>query len=279
MDTSLVHALILGIVQGLTEFLPISSSAHLILIPRLLGWQDPFIDSAAFDVMLHMGTLLALLAYFWRDLIRLLVAWLGSLRDRRIGADPDRRLAWLLVVSVVPAALLGAALEGFFERTFRDQYAWIALFILVGAGLLWLGERRGQRTRGLDRMVWRDAAMIGVAQALALFPGVSRSGITIAAGLLLGLEREAAARFSFLMAVPVIAGAGLFKARNLVGQDLGGAQGDQLVVGIVAAAVFGFLAIALLLRFLRTNPTTVFILYRVVLAAVVVVAWLGLWTS
>lgn len=276
MDTSLVHALILGIVQGLTEFLPISSSAHLILIPRLLGWQDPLIDSAAFDVMLHMGTLLALLAYFWRDLIRLLLAWVGSVRDRRIGGDPDRRLAWLLVVSVVPAALLGAALEGFFERTFRDQYAWIALFILVGAGLLWLGERRGQRRRGLDEMVWRDAATIGVAQALALFPGVSRSGITIASGLLLGLEREAAARFSFLMAVPVIAGAGLFKARDLVGQDLGGAQGDQLAVGIAAATASGFLAIALLLRFLRTNPTTVFIVYRVALAAVVVVAWLGL---
>ncbi len=276
MDTSLLHALILGIVQGLTEFLPISSSAHLILIPRLLGWQDPFIDSAAFDVMLHMGTLLALLAYFWRDLIRLLLAWVGSVRDRRIGGDPDRRLAWLLVVSVVPAALLGAALEGFFDRTFRDQYAWIALFILVGAGLLWLGERRGQRRRGLDGMVWRDAATIGVAQALALFPGVSRSGITIASGLLLGLEREAAARFSFLMAVPVIAGAGLFKARDLVGQDLVGATGDQLAVGVIAASVFGLLAIALLLRFLRTNPTTVFILYRVGLAAVVVVAWLGL---
>ncbi|MEO8463458.1 MAG: undecaprenyl-diphosphatase UppP [Chloroflexota bacterium] len=276
MDTSLLHALILGIVQGLTEFLPISSSAHLILIPRLLGWQDPFIDSAAFDVMLHMGTLLALLAYFWRDLIRLLLAWIGSVRDRRIGGDPDRRLAWLLLVSVVPAALLGAALEGFFDRTFRDQYAWIALFILVGAGLLWLGERRGQRRRGLDGMVWRDAATIGVAQALALFPGVSRSGITIASGLLLGLEREAAARFSFLMAVPVIAGAGLFKARDLVGQDLFGATGDQLAVGIIAAAVSGLLAIALLLRFLRTNPTTLFIVYRVGLAAVVVVAWLGL---
>ena len=276
MDTSLLHALILGIVQGLTEFLPISSSAHLILIPRLLGWRDPFIDSAAFDVMLHMGTLLALLAYFWRDLLRLLLAWVGSVRDRRIGGDPDRRLAWLLVVSVVPAALLGAALEGFFDRTFRDQYVWIALFILVGAGLLWLGERRGQRRRGLDGMVWRDAATIGVAQALALFPGVSRSGITIASGLLLGLEREAAARFSFLMAVPVIAGAGLFKARDLVGQDLVGATGDQLAIGIIAAAVSGLLAIALLLRFLRTNPTTVFIVYRVGLAAVVVVAWLGL---
>ncbi|MEO8207894.1 MAG: undecaprenyl-diphosphatase UppP [Chloroflexota bacterium] len=277
MDTSLVHALILGIVQGLTEFLPISSSAHLILIPRLLGWDDPFIDSAAFDVMLHMGTLLALLAYFWRDLIRLLAAWLGSVRDRRIGDDPDRRLSWLLVVSVIPAAILGASLESFFDRTVRDHYSWIAIFILVGAGLLWLGERRGQRTRGLDQMVWRDAAAIGVAQALALFPGVSRSGVTIATGLLLGIEREAAARFSFLMAVPVIAGAGLLKGRSLIGADLGGAQADQLLVGIVAAAVFGFLAIAMLLRFLRTNPTTVFIVYRVLLAALVVVAWLGLW--
>lgn len=274
---SLIHAAILGIVQGLTEFLPISSSAHLILVPRLLDWRDPFIDSAAFDVMLHMGTLVALLAYFWRDLVALLGAWLASIRDRRIGPDPDRRLAWLLVVSVIPAAILGAALESFFDEAFRDHYQWIALFVLVGAALLWLGERRGAQTRDLDRMQLRDAATIGVAQALALFPGISRSGITIASGLLLGLTREAAARFSFLMAVPVIAGAGLWKARTLIGADLGGAEVDQLVVGIVTSTVFGFLAIAFLLRFLRTNPTTVFVLYRIGMAAVIVVAWLGLW--
>jgi undecaprenyl-diphosphatase len=274
---SIIHAAILGIVQGLTEFLPISSSAHLILVPKLLGWNDPFIDSAAFDVMLHMGTLLALLVYFWRDLITILGAGLASIRDRRIGDDPQRRLAWLLVVSVIPAAILGAALESFFDQTFREHYQWIALFVLVGATLLWLGERRGTQTRGLDGMVLRDAVTIGAAQALALFPGTSRSGITIAAGLLLGLEREAAARFSFLMAMPVIAGAGLWKARTLVGASLGGTQVNELIVGIVTSAIFGFVAIAFLLRFLRTNPTTIFIAYRIVLAAVIVVAWLGLW--
>ena len=274
---ALIHAAILGIVQGLTEFLPISSSAHLILVPKLLGWNDPFIDSAAFDVMLHMGTLVALLVYFWRDLIQILGAWLASIRDRRIGDDPQRRLAWLLVVSVIPAAILGAGLESFFDQAFREHYQWIALFVLLGATLLWLGERRGTQTRGLDGMVLRDAVTIGAAQALALFPGASRSGITIAAGLLLGLKREAAARFSFLMAVPVIAGAGIWKARTLVGASLGGTQVNELIVGIVTSAIFGFIAIAFLLRFLRTNPTTVFIAYRIVLAAVIVVAWLGLW--
>jgi undecaprenyl-diphosphatase len=274
---ALIHAAILGIVQGLTEFLPISSSAHLILVPRLLGWNDAFIDSTAFDVMLHMGTLVALLAYFWRDLIGLLGAWLASIRDRRIGADPQRRLAWLLVVSVIPAAILGAGLESFFDEAFREHYQWIAVFVLVGAILLWLGERRGRQARSLDGMVLRDAVTIGVAQAIALFPGISRSGVTIAAGLLLGLTREAAARFSFLMAVPVIAGAGIWKSRTLIGADLGGAEEGQLVVGVVTSALFGFLAIAFLLRFLRSNPTTIFVAYRIVLAAVILVAWLGLW--
>lgn len=273
----LIHAAILGIVQGLTEFLPISSSAHLILVPILLGWHDPFIDSAAFDVMLHLGTLVALLAYFWRDLIRLLGAWLASIRDRSIGADPDRRLAWLLVVSVIPAAILGAALESFFDEAFRQHWQWIAIFVVIGAALLWLAERLGRQARNLDAMSLRDAVTIGVAQAVALFPGISRSGVTIATGLFLGLTRESAARFSFLMAVPVIAGAGIWKGRTLIGAGLGGAEIGQLVVGVVMAAAFGFVAIAFLLRFLRTNPTTIFILYRIALAALIVVAWLSLW--
>jgi len=272
----LIHAAILGIVQGLTEFLPISSSAHLILVPILLGWHDPFIDSAAFDVMLHLGTLVALLAYFWRDLIALLGAWLASIRDRRIGDDPQRRLAWLLVISVVPAAILGAAFESFFDEAFREHWQLIAFFVLVGAALLWLAERHGRQARNLDGMTVRDAIAIGVAQAIALFPGISRSGVTIATGLYLGLTRETAARFSFLMAVPVIAGAGIWKARTLLGAGLGGAQVDQLVVGVVLSTIFGFLAIALLLRFLRTNPTTIFVAYRVLLAVVIVVAWLNL---
>jgi undecaprenyl-diphosphatase len=265
----LIHAAILGIVQGLTEFLPISSSAHLILVPKLLGWNDPFLDSAAYDVMLHLGTLLALVVYFWRDLWRLLWAWLRSIGRRSVGDDPDARLAWLLLVSVVPAAVLGAALEGFFDRTFREALAWVGVFILAGAALLWLAERWGARDRDLDQLTIRDAAIMGVGQALALFPGTSRSGITIAAGLFLGLERAAAARFSFLMAVPVIAGAGLWKARTLAGAGLEGARVDQLIVGVTVSAVSGFLAVWFLLAYLRRNSTAVFIAYRVLLAGVV----------
>jgi undecaprenyl-diphosphatase len=267
----LIHAAILGIVQGLTEFLPISSSAHLILVPKLLGWNDPFLDSAAYDVMLHLGTLLALVVYFWRDLWRLLGAWLRSIGRRAVGADPDARLAWLLLISVVPAAVLGAVLEGFFDRAFRDAVAWIAVFILVGAALLWLAERWGRRDRELGQLTVADAAVMGIGQALALFPGTSRSGITIAAGLFLGLERAAAARFSFLMAVPVIAGAGLWKARTLAGAGLEGARVDQLVVGVTVSAVSGFVAVWFLLAFLRRNSTAVFIAYRLILAGVVFV--------
>src|SRR3712207_1176580 len=136
----IVQSVVIGIVQGLTEFLPISSSAHLIVVPRLLGWNDPFLNSAEFDVMLHLGTLAALLAYFWRDLLRLLRAWLASIRDRRIGDDADRRLAWLLAISVVPAALLGALLEDFFDTTFRDRLVLVALLLVVGAAALWIAE-------------------------------------------------------------------------------------------------------------------------------------------
>jgi undecaprenyl-diphosphatase len=267
---NLIHAAILGLVQGLTEFLPVSSSAHLILVPKFLGWNDPFADSAAFDVMLHMGTLVALLIYFRSDLWQYLVAWLASIRERRIGDDPQRRIAWLLVISVIPAAILGAAFESTFDTAFRERIGFIAAFILVGAVLLLIAERYGTRSRGLEAMRPRDAAIIGVGQAIALFPGISRSGITIATGLFLGLEREAAARFSFLMSVPVIAGAGIWKARTLVGSGLGEAQAGELVVGILTSAVFGFVAVAFLLSYLRRHDTRVFIIYRIGLAAVVI---------
>jgi undecaprenyl-diphosphatase len=269
MET-LIHAAILGLVQGLTEFLPVSSSAHLILVPQFLGWNDPFADSAAFDVMLHMGTLAALLVYFRSDLWQYLGAWLASIRERRIGDDPQRRIAWLLVISVIPAAILGAAFESTFDTAFRERIGWIAVFILVGAALLFLAERYGSRTHGLEAMRPRDAAIIGVGQAIALFPGISRSGITIATGLFLGLEREAAARFSFLMSVPVIAGAGIWKARTLVGSGVGAAQTGELVVGILTSAIFGFIAVAFLLSYLRSHGTGVFIAYRIGLAVVVV---------
>jgi undecaprenyl-diphosphatase len=262
-------------VQGLTEFLPISSSAHLIVLPRLLGWNDPFLNSAEFDVMLHLGTLAALLLYFWRDLWRLFIAWLASLRERRVGADPDRRLAWLLAVTVVPAALLGSLLEDFFDTAFRERLALVAALLVVGASILWLAERQGRRERELGSLRLTDALVIGAAQALALFPGISRSGITIAAGLFLGLERAAAARFAFLMGTPIIAGAGLWKLRLLAGGGFGAFDPAVLGAGVLAAALSGLAAIWFLLAYLRRRDTGPFIVYRVAFAAVIFVFLIG----
>ncbi len=271
-----IQAVVLGALQGLTEFLPISSSWHLIVVPRVLSWDDPFLNSAAFDVMLHAGTLVALVLYFWHELWRYLAAWLRSLGERRVGDDPDRRLAWLLLVTVIPAALLGAAFENFFDTFFRQHsLAFLVVLMLVGAAVLWLADRVGRRTRGLGDLRLGDAVAIGGAQALALFPGTSRSGITIAAGLFVGLEREASARFAFLMAVPVIAGATIWKARELAGGGLAGSDVAPLVAGFVAATISGVLAIRFLLRYLRGHGLTLFVVYRIVAAALLFVALLA----
>lgn len=269
----ILAALVLGIVQGLTEFLPISSSGHLILVPALLGWRDPFISSLPFAVMLHVGTLLALLVYFRADWLRLVPAGLASLRDRSTAGDPDRRLAMLLAVTIAPAALAGLLFNDFIEREVR-AVGLVALMLVVGAGLLWLAERWGRRDRSIGDLTVVDAFTIGVAQAGALIPGISRSGISIAAGLFLGLDRAAAARFSFLMAAPIIAGAGLFEARRLLSGDVA-LDGNlpTLVVGMAGAFASGLLAIHGLLRFLRANSTLPFVVYRVLLAAAVFV-WL-----
>lgn len=266
MET-LLQAIVIGIVQGLTEFLPVSSSAHLILLPQVLGWDDPFINSPAFDVMLHMGTLAALLAYFWRDLWRYFVAGLAALRERRIGADPDRRLAALLAVSVIPAALIGVLLEDFIDTFFREQPLFICALLVVGAAILWLAERAARHVRQMSDLRITEALGIGLAQALALFPGISRSGITISAGLFLGLERAAAARFAFLMGTPIIAGAGLWKIRQIVSGGAGAFEPAVLAAGVIASAVAGLAAIWLLLRYLQNHSTNVFVIYRLVAAA------------
>lgn len=276
MDTY-VQAIVMGLVQGLTEFLPVSSSGHLIVVPALLGWDDPFIGSLAFSVMLHLATLLALLLFFRADWLRLVPAWFASLRDRSIGGDPDRRLAWLLALSTIPAVIAGLLLNDLIETAFREVRL-VAVTLVVGAAILWLAERIGTRSRGIGDLTTTAALGIGAAQALALVPGISRSGISISAGLFAGLDRESAARFSFLMATPVTAGAGLYEVRKLLTGEAGvDVTIGPLVAGMVAALVAGLAAISLLLRFLRTHPTTIFIIYRVVLAAVIVVAWLGLW--
>jgi undecaprenyl-diphosphatase len=273
----LVQAIVLGIVQGLTEFLPVSSSGHLIVVPALLGWDDPFIDSLAFSVMLHVATLAALLLYFQADWRRLIPAGLAAIRDRSFRGDPDRRMAWLLAASTVPAVIVGVALNDIIETVFREPRL-VAVTLVIGAAILWLADRLGSRTRHIDGVTFPIAFGIGAAQALALVPGISRSGISISAGLFAGLDREAAARFAFLMATPITAGAGLWEFRKIVTGEAGvDLPMVPLVAGMLASLVAGMLAIAVTLRYLRTHSTGVFVLYRIGLAAVVIVAWLGLW--
>jgi undecaprenyl-diphosphatase len=262
------QAIVIGIVQGLTEFLPISSSAHLILLPPLFGWDEPFLNTATFDVMLHAGTLLALMLYFWRDVIRLLGAWFASIRYQSLNGDHDRRLAWLLLISVIPAAALGATLEDFFDTAFRQNLLWIPILLVVGALLLFVAERIAKHVRKLWQLTWLDAFLIGVAQALALFPGISRSGITIAAGLFLGLERQGAARFAFLMGIPIIAGATLWKARTIAFGTLTSTETVAMLAGMLAAGLAGVVAISFLLRYLARHSTDIFVVYRLVMAAV-----------
>ena len=269
------QALVIGIVQGLTEFLPISSSGHLILVPYLLGWTDPFINSLAFSVMLHLGTLAALLAYFWRDWARLIPAGLAAVRDRSFRDDPDRRLAWLLVATLPPAVVLGLLLNDWLEAAVRHP-ALVALMLVVGAAILWLADRLGRQTDEVDQLGFRGALVIGLAQALALVPGISRSGVSISAGLALGMRREAATRFSFLMAAPVIAGAGLFELRKLVaGEVASDVNGAAVAIGFVAALLSGLAAIHLLLGYVKNHPLTIFVAYRLAVAALVIVVVLA----
>jgi undecaprenyl-diphosphatase len=274
MDTTL-QALVMGIVQGLTEFLPVSSSGHLIIVPRLLGWTDPFINSLEFSVMLHIGTLIALLIFFLSDWLRLVPAGLAALRDRSFRDDPDRRLAWLIAAATVPAIVAGVLLNDVIENNVR-QIGLVALMLVVGGAILWLAERNGRRDRATSDLSVSVAVGIGAAQAVALIPGISRSGISIAAGLFGGLDREAAARFSFLMATPVTALAAVYEARKLLTGETGLAVATTpLIVGMVASLIAGLVAIGALLRFVRSHSTDVFVAYRVLVAAVVIVAWLG----
>ncbi len=270
----LAQALIMGVVQGLTEFLPVSSSGHLIIVPYLFGWTDPFIKSLAFSVVLHVGTLAALLVYFRADWFRLVPAGLAAIRDRSFRGDPERRLAWILVAATIPAAIAGFLLSDIAETTFRDV-GLVALMLVIGAVVLWFADRWGARTKGVEDVTFPVAIGIGFAQALALIPGISRSGISISAARVAGLEREAAARFSFLMATPIIVGAAIFEVRKVVTGDAGVQISlAPMLIGMIASFVSGMLAIGVLLRYLRTRSLTVFVVYRLVLAAVVVIVWL-----
>ena len=273
---STLHAVILGIVQGLTEFLPISSSGHLILVPELFGWTELTDNDSlekAFDVALHVGTLAASLWYFRRDVWHYVRAALISIRTRAVDTV-DARLAWLLLLSAIPGAIVGAALSGFINDELGDPVLIGVNLILFALLLGWADRATG--TRGADDFRRRDAAIMGIAQALALSPGVSRSGVTITAGRWLQFDREGATRLAFLMSIPITAGAAVYETYDVFikGSGLPPNSASAFVWGMVASAVSGFLAIAFLLRYVRTHSFRPFVIYRLVVgtAAIIIFA-------
>ncbi|KAA0233438.1 MAG: Undecaprenyl-diphosphatase [Acidimicrobiales bacterium] len=268
----ILHAIVLGVVQGLTEFFPISSSGHLELVPWFFGWDDFAGDEALakfFDVALHLGTLVGAVAYFWRDLIRYVTQGLAALFERREPVSDDGRIAWLLLLSAIPAAITGVVLEGVIE-SLDDEIGLIAMMLIVfGLVLYWADKLPGPRNTDDYRL--KDSLSMGIGQALALQPGVSRSGVTISVGRYLGFDRASAARLSFLMSIPVIAGAGL-KTFYDVATETGGLPGDfvaPFVTGVVTSAVTGYFAVWATIRLVSTHSFTPFVVYRVALGAIV----------
>ncbi len=257
------QAIVLGIVQGLTEFLPISSSGHLRIVPAFAGWEDP---GAAFTAVIQLGTVAAVLLYFRNDLLNIARAWFAGLRDPSRRAELDSRMGWYLIIGTIPIVVFGFAFDDQIEEDLRSLN--LIAGTLIGLGLLLLlAERVARRDREIEGVTWRDSLVIGFAQAAALIPGVSRSGATITAGLFLGFDRAAAARFSFLLSVPAVVLSGLYQLRDIGGE--GGAGVVPTILATIAACVSGYASIAVLWKFLVTHTTFVFVAYRVVLGIVV----------
>jgi undecaprenyl-diphosphatase len=259
-----LEAAVLGLVQGITEFLPISSTAHLRIVPALLGWSDP---GAAVTAVLQLGTLFAVVGFFLRELLTMIGAALAAAGNPARRNDPNARLLLYLVVGTIPIGLAGILLKHAIEGRFRSLWV-IAIAMIVVALALAYVERTARHQRSYDSIRLRDAIIIGCAQTLALVPGVSRSGITLLAAMALGLRRDAAARFSFLLSVPAVAAAGLFELPKILkSHDIGGVP---LTVGLIVAALSGYASIAWLLKFLRTRSTMPFVIYRVILGLVII---------
>jgi undecaprenyl-diphosphatase len=280
----LFQAVLMGLLQGLAEFAPISSSAHLVLVPWLFapalagrGWVgDP---GQAFDAALHIGTAAALIVYFWADWKRILSAWWGHVTGRETWENIQARLGWLIIIASVPGAVLGKLFEKKFEVFFDvDTHPWapgaIGVLLIVMGILLYVADQLGKQARGLSRVGTRDAVIIGLSQALALFPGVSRSGATITAGRAVGLNRETAARFSFLMATPITLGAGLVKVVGIRHAAEPHPQMAALILGVVVSAVSGYGVIRWLLSYLQRENLSLFVIYRVCFGLCILGAWL-----
>jgi undecaprenyl-diphosphatase len=263
---SLIEAIVLGIVQGLTEFLPISSSAHQLIVPAFLGWEDP---GAAFTAVTQLGTEAAVLIYFRRDLWAIGTTWFAALRNPALRSTTDTRLGWYLIVATIPIGILGLAFESPIETGARNLWL-VGTVLILFALVLGYADRVGTHSRDVGGLSTRDGILIGLAQSLALIPGVSRSGATMSAGLLLGLKRPDAARFSFLLAIPAVVASGLFQLEGILSGEEGGDEPFAYVaIATVISFVVGYAAIAWLLRYLATHSVRLFVGYRVVLGAVV----------
>ncbi|MDO8869482.1 MAG: undecaprenyl-diphosphatase UppP [Methanobacteriaceae archaeon] len=261
----IIQAIIIGIVQGLTEFLPISSSAHLVFLPEIMGVQS----SLAFDTLLHIGTLVAIFAYFWNDIINMIKSFFSSLADiprgqfkKNFQEDQYKKLAWLVIIGTIPAGILGILFKSNFESLFSSILA-VGIFLIITGFLLWGSERFSQRIRPEDRkplkkLTIKNSLIVGIAQAFAIAPGISRSGATISAGLFLGFERELAARYSFLLSIPAILGAALVQAKDITSLDMSTAA---LVAGFLAAAISGYLAIKFMLKLIKERSLLIFAYY------------------
>ncbi len=250
------EAILLGVVQGLTEFLPISSTGHVRVIPALFGWDDP---GAAFSAVIQLGTMAAVLLYFRRDIWRITVAWLRGLTNREARRTRDSLMGWYIALGTVPVVVIGVAFSDQIETTLRSLYI-VALALIVGGLVMIVVERLATRLRPIESVGWKDGLVVGLAQALALIPGVSRSGSTIVAGLVMGLDRPAAARFSFLLSVPAVVLSGVYQLKDIGGA--GDAGWDVTLVAAVCAFASGYAAIAFLLRYLAHHSLLVFALYR-----------------
>lgn len=267
---TLLEAVVLGLVQGITEFLPISSTAHLRIVPELLGWKDP---GAAYTAVIQLGTVAAVVIYFWQDLARLTAGFFRGLIDRRPFATVDARLAWFVLIGTIPIGIAGLAFKDAIESTLRSLYIISATLILL-ALVLWFVERRANHSRTLEQMTWRDGIIVGMWQALALIPGASRSGSTLTGALALGLRREDAARYAFLLGIPATTLAGVFELKTLL-EASDRPSTAALVVGTVVSFISGMAAIAWLLRYLRSRSALVFVGYRLGLGVLL----LGLLTA
>lgn len=261
------HAAILGALQGLTEVLPISSSAHLILLPTFLKWPE---SGITFDVALHLGTFIALSLYFWQDIIELIGNFAGGLTGRGLHT-PSNRLPFYIIAGTIPAALVGKTLEAPIEEIFRKSPLLIAVLLIVFGLILAFADTTGAKRWKMDRITLKFALIIGLAQCLALIPGISRSGITITAALLLGFNRETAARFSFLLSLPIVAGAALLKVGHLVKTGIPANEVTPLLIGIATSAVFGFLSVAFLLKLVQRSSLYPFVWYRLVAGSMALV--------